>query len=115
MAWFAGYPREKINWHPTIDDEKCVKCGMCMNCGQKVYKWTEDGPVVARPNKCVVGCTTCATLCMGDAISFPDKKTLRELYKKEGIWAKVKRELEAEGRLEAEKSAEKKDSGCCGT
>lgn len=51
------------------------------------------------------------------ATLFPSqiKKTLRELYKKEGIWAKVKRELEAEGRLEAEKSDEKEDSGCCGT
>jgi len=47
MAWLAGFPRENINWHPTIDPDKCVKCGMCMNCGQKVYKWTEEGPVVA--------------------------------------------------------------------
>lgn len=113
MAWFAGYPREKIEWHPTIDPEKCVKCGMCMNCGQKVYKWTKDVPVVAHPNKCVVGCTTCATLCQGNAISFPDKKSLRELYKKERIWANVKKELTEEGRLEPEDTAENDESGCC--
>ncbi len=47
MAWLAGYPREKVNWHPTVDLEKCVKCGMCMNCGRQVYKWTKEGPVVA--------------------------------------------------------------------
>ena len=33
MTWITGYPREKVNWHPTVDPDKCVKCGMCMNCG----------------------------------------------------------------------------------
>jgi NAD-dependent dihydropyrimidine dehydrogenase PreA subunit len=102
MAWFAEYPREKIEWYPFIDAKKCVKCGMCMNCGQKVYKWAEDVPVVANPYKCVVGCTTCATLCQGKAISFPDKEALRELYKKEEIWAKVKKQLKKEGKLKME-------------
>lgn len=23
------------DWHPTINYEKCVKCGTCMNCGRK--------------------------------------------------------------------------------
>lgn len=115
MAWLAGYPREKIQWYPTIDDDKCVKCGMCMNCGGKVYKWTNDGPVVDKPYKCVVGCTTCATLCQGNAISFPDKKSLRELYQKERIWTKVKKELTEEGRLEQEETIENNGSGCCET
>jgi NAD-dependent dihydropyrimidine dehydrogenase PreA subunit len=107
MAWLVGYPREKIDWHPTINYEKCVKCGMCMNCGRKVYDWNEEGPVVARPLQCVVGCTTCANLCMGEAISFPDIKELREVYKKEKIWSKVKRQLEEEGTIKSEKQ------GCC--
>lgn len=102
MAWFAGIPREKIHWYPTIDPAKCVECGICMNCGAKVYKWTEDGPVVDKPYKCTVGCTTCATLCQGNAISFPDKKDLRELYQKARIWTKVKKELEEDGRLKVE-------------
>ena len=38
MAWLTGYPREKVDWFPTIDPEKCVKCGMCMNCGQSVFR-----------------------------------------------------------------------------
>jgi len=107
MAWLVGYPREKIDWHPTINYEKCVKCGMCMNCGRKVYDWNEEGPVVARPLQCVVGCTTCANLCMGEAISFPDIKELREVYRKEKIWSKVKRQLEEEGTIKSEKQ------GCC--
>jgi len=36
MLWFAGLPREQIHWQPTIDDMKCVRCWMCMNCGRKV-------------------------------------------------------------------------------
>ena len=43
MPWLAGYPREKVEWFPTIDESKCVSCGMCMNCGKKVYDWA-NGP-----------------------------------------------------------------------
>jgi Fe-S-cluster-containing hydrogenase component 2 len=53
-----------------------------MNCGQGVYDWTEEGARVGRPSKCVVGCSTCAHLCQGNAITFPDVDELRELYKK---------------------------------
>jgi len=114
MAWFAGYPREKIQWYPTINHEKCVECGICMNCGAKVYKWTENGPVVDQPYKCTVGCTTCATLCQGNAITFPDKKPLRELYQKERIWAKVKKELTEAGKLQVEGN-NNTTTGCCET
>jgi len=99
MPWLAGYPREKVNWFPTIDREKCLKCGMCMNCGKQVFAWAKDGAEVVRPFQCVVGCTTCANLCMGEAISFPDIKELRELYKREKIWSKVQKELRKEGKL----------------
>jgi len=99
MAWLTGYPREKIEWYPTIDSEKCVKCGMCLNCGRNVYTWTKDGAKVVQPYNCVVGCTTCANLCQGNAIKFQDIKTIRELYKKEGIWSKVKKQLQEERKL----------------
>jgi len=33
-----GVPREKINWYPVIDYEKCIGCGMCAaGCGRNVY------------------------------------------------------------------------------
>jgi MinD superfamily P-loop ATPase len=102
MAWLTGYPREQIDWHPTIDPEKCVKCGMCMNCGKAVYDWTKDGPIATRPHACIVGCSTCANLCMGKAIHFPDIEAVREIYREEGIWAKVKKQLKEEGKLKAE-------------
>jgi formate hydrogenlyase subunit 6/NADH:ubiquinone oxidoreductase subunit I len=70
-----------------------------MNCGKKVYDWTPEGARVARPYNCVVGCTTCANLCLGDAISFPDIQIVRGIYKREGIWSKVKKQLQEEGKL----------------
>jgi NAD-dependent dihydropyrimidine dehydrogenase PreA subunit len=99
MPWLAGYPREKVEWFPTIDKEKCLKCGICMNCGRKVFDWTDDGPVVARPYECIVGCNTCSNLCMGNAITFQSIEKIRELYKREKIWSKVKKVLKEEGKL----------------
>ncbi len=99
MAWLEGYPREKVEWYPTIDNDKCVSCGMCMNCGREVYEWTEKGPMVVRPYQCIVGCATCANLCLGNAITFPDIQKVRELYKRNGIWAKVKAKLIEEGKI----------------
>lgn len=99
MAWLTGYPREQINWHPTIETEKCLKCGMCMNCGKSVYDWTKDGARVARPHACIV-----ANLCMGKAISFPDIESIREIYRREGIWAKVKKQMREERKLKTEMS-----------
>lgn len=99
MAWLTGYPREKIDWFPTIDPEKCLQCGICMNCGKAVYDWTPEGARVGRPYECIVGCSTCANLCMGKATSFPDIETVREIYKKEKIWSKVKKQLTDEGKL----------------
>jgi len=99
MAWLTGYPREQVRWFPTKDTDKCVKCGMYLNSGKNVYDWTEKGAVVARPYPCVVGCTTCSNLCLGNAITFQNIDDIRNLYKKEGLWAKVKRQLKEEGKL----------------
>ena len=101
MAWLTGYPREKIDWLPTIDEDKCVKSGMCMNCGKNVYEWTSEGPKVVHPYDCVVGCTTCGNLCLGEAISFPDIQTVRDTYKQEKIWSKVKKQLVEQGKIPA--------------
>ncbi len=102
MPWFAGVERSEINWHPTIDKSKCVKCGMCMNCGKSVFAWDPDGKVaVQNPMACVVGCTTCANLCLGKAISFPPIEDLRALYRQKKIWTAVRRQLVEEGKVPA--------------
>jgi len=100
MPWLIGYPREKINWFPTVDSEKCVKCGMCMNCAMNVYEWTQEGPRVAAPYRCIVGCSTCANFCQGGAIIFPEVDGLREIYRREGILEKIRKQLEKEGKLQ---------------
>ena len=76
---------------------------MCMNCGKEVYDWTEDGSRVGRPYSCIVGCSTCANLCMGKAINFPDIEIVHKIYKKEHLWAKVKKQLTEEGQLKIKK------------
>jgi len=70
-----------------------------MNCGKGVYKWDDDGPRVAHPCQCVVGCTTCANLRRGEAIAFPGISDIRDVYKREKIWSKVKKALEEEGKI----------------
>lgn len=70
-----------------------------MNCGRQVYEWTPDGPIVAHPYACVPGCSTWAMLCLGEAISLPGREYIREIYRREGFWAKVKRALIQEGRI----------------
>jgi len=102
MSWLVGYPREEVKWYPTIDSEKCVECGMCMNCGKKVFEWTKNGPKVVNPNDCVVGCTTCTNLCLGNAISHPDVSDLKEVYQANNIWAKVKEDLISKGKLDVD-------------
>ena len=100
MPWLVGYPREQLVWYPTVDADTCIRCGLCMNCGKKVYEWTKQGPVVVRPNDCVPGCTTCANLCPSGAISFPPLEDLRAVYKREKIWAQVTKDLKARGVLD---------------
>ncbi|MBL3538356.1 ferredoxin family protein [Aminivibrio sp.] len=100
MPWIAGYPREKVNWGPTIDGEKCVGCGMCLNCGKNVFRWRDGKSSVENFFNCqVVGCSTCANLCPAKAITFPDLEAVRALYKKEGIWGKVREEMIKEGKI----------------
>jgi len=95
VKW-KGVDRNKIKWHPTINKSKCVGCGMCVTtCGKKVFDfdWTEDKSIVARPDNCMVGCTSCEVWCIYDAISFPDKKRVRDFIKENRILNKSKEEL----------------------
>lgn len=78
-------PREKIPWYPTIDVDSCVGCRECYEfCKNDVYEWDEEGnhPVVVHPFNCVVGCSACANVCSGDAISFPSRESIKEAIAK---------------------------------
>ncbi len=81
-----GIPRSKIPWYPTIDYEKCVNCGKCVDyCKLGTYEFEEkDGKkrsVVKNPNNCVVLCTGCDEICPARAIKHPSKKETRETIK----------------------------------
>jgi len=41
----------------------------------------------------MVGCTSCETWCIFNAISFPDRKYVKDLIKKEKLLAVAKKEL----------------------
>lgn len=76
---YHGIPREEIQWFPTIDREKCSRCGVCVEfCHQKVYSLGDDGPVVSNPYSCIVGCTGCEGKCESKAISFPSMRKITE-------------------------------------
>ena len=95
-ATWKGVPREEIDWHPDIDEEKCKGCGMCVtSCGRKVFDYDTEKriSVVAKPLQCMVGCTSCRVWCIYEAISFPDPRRVRDLIKEKKILALAKRQL----------------------
>lgn len=80
-----GIPRASVNWYPTIVEDYCIGCGLCAtSCGRGVYAFDYEGrkPVVVDLLMCMVGCTTCATLCPQDAVEFPSRGFIRNLVKK---------------------------------
>jgi NAD-dependent dihydropyrimidine dehydrogenase PreA subunit len=81
---YHGIPRSKIPWGPTIDYEKCISCGKCVDyCKLGVYEFQEKEherrSVVKNPNNCVVFCTGCEEQCPAGAITHPPKKETREI------------------------------------
>ena len=97
--------REKVDWHPVIDESKCMGCGLCVtSCGRGVFKFDFDNKKakVVNPNQCLVGCQTCSNLCPAKAISFAENDKTREKAQKIvsefQLLPKVKYELE-KGRM----------------
>jgi NAD-dependent dihydropyrimidine dehydrogenase PreA subunit len=76
-SW-RGHPREQIPWFPTVDQDLCDGCNVCLRmCSTKALQPTENGKVwVAEPFACVVGCSACANLCKPGAIIFPPRAML---------------------------------------
>lgn len=72
--------RKKIPWYPTVDEERCSGCGICVHyCPHDVYILEESVSHVASPYECVVGCSNCEKECPEGAISFPDIREVRKL------------------------------------
>jgi NAD-dependent dihydropyrimidine dehydrogenase PreA subunit len=71
---WRGIPREEIPWYPTILEELCDGCGICVRfCSFGVYETDEKANKVrvANPFYCEVGCSICAAKCKPKAIIFP--------------------------------------------
>jgi CDP-4-dehydro-6-deoxyglucose reductase len=93
-----GVPRQEIDWHPTVVTDRCIGCGLCVtSCGRQVYgfDYAQNTAVVANPLNCMVGCTTCATVCTQDAIEFPSQGFIRHLIKERKLLRKAKDQLKA--------------------
>ena len=91
-------PREDIKWHPTVDTEMCIGCGICvLGCGPKVFRFDFENmkAVVVEPFKCKVGCVTCANTCPVTAISFPSLSYLHKILKSNKVISTSKKELDA--------------------
>ena len=83
---FHGIPRNKIPWGPTIDYEKCVNCGKCVDyCKLGVYeleaKEEKKRTIARNPNNCVVLCTGCQEQCPAGAITHPSKEETRRIIR----------------------------------
>lgn len=96
FARWKGVDRTKIEWHPKIDKNKCIGCGMYVtSCGRKVfdYNYDEKKAEVSRPYQCMVGCKSCESWCIYDAISFPDTKIVKDFIKNNNLILTSKKEL----------------------
>ncbi|ADN08551.1 4Fe-4S dicluster domain-containing protein [Sulfurimonas autotrophica] len=93
-----GIEREEIPWFPTVDKVKCIGCELCfVTCGRDVYDMVlPDGKhrkaEVLHPYNCMVGCTTCASVCPTHAISFPSQEIVWQAEKEHKIFSVVHKE-----------------------
>jgi NAD-dependent dihydropyrimidine dehydrogenase PreA subunit len=85
LGTWQGVPREEVPWFPTIMEELCDGCKLCLNfCSFGVYEYDErtNKVRVANSFNCEVGCSTCAAKCKPKAIVFPPLEILEAFRKR---------------------------------
>jgi NAD-dependent dihydropyrimidine dehydrogenase PreA subunit len=85
LGTWQGVPREEVPWFPTIMEELCDGCKICLNfCSFGVYEYDEktNKVKVSNPFNCEVGCSICAVKCKPKAISFPPLVVLESFRKR---------------------------------
>jgi len=93
-----GIPRKEIPWFPTIENDKCIGCELCyVSCGREVFDFNvaQKKAVAARPFNCMVGCSTCATICPSQAISFPGRDLIIKIEREHKIFKVVRKTAQA--------------------
>lgn len=89
-------PRDKIKWHPIVDEDVCIGCGTCVTgCGRLVYLFDFNAKKakVENPLNCLVGCVTCANTCPTKAISFPPLDEISAFLSKPEVHHAIEDEL----------------------
>jgi len=82
-SW-RGVPREEIPWFPSILDDLCDGCMICLKfCPYGVFEYDDKTNKIGvkNPFNCVVGCNMCAQKCKPKAILFPPL-TILETFRK---------------------------------
>lgn len=88
-----GIPRKDIPWFPTVDADTCIGCTLCYTtCGRGVYEMQDNKAVPVNAMSCMVGCSTCGTVCPVEAISFPDRDMIWKLERENKIFKIVRQE-----------------------
>jgi len=88
-----GIPRKDIPWFPSVDADTCIGCTLCYTtCGRGVYEMQDNKAVPVNAMSCMVGCSTCGTVCPVQAIDFPDRDLIWKLEREHKIFKVVRQE-----------------------
>lgn len=101
LPW-RGVPRDEISWWPIVQKCKCDGCGLCViSCPAEAlaFDYELDIPFVRALHRCLVGCSTCASLCPNGALLLPDPAGLRQTIVQHGIPREAREELRTRRKL----------------
>ena len=93
LSLWHGIPRKEIPWFPTVDPDACIGCSLCfVTCGRGVYAMQDKKSEAIQPYECMVGCSTCGTVCPTGAIHFPEKAVVQRTEREHKIFKIVQEE-----------------------
>jgi NAD-dependent dihydropyrimidine dehydrogenase PreA subunit len=88
-----GIPRKDIPWFPSVEADTCIGCTLCYTtCGRGVYEMQDNKAVPVNSMSCMVGCSTCGTVCPVQAINFPERDLVWKLEREHKIYKIVRQE-----------------------